>query len=137
MNSIYRSSFHSAVGTVYSSNSQTRDAKSEVQLLAAAARNEEGKRLRSKAEPSNVALPRTLAWAARLPHDIQPRELIQSFGRVANMLAANWDNKEATFEYLHQLVVDTRGCRRGFPPEVANELLVLQRYFAFSLAANR
>ena len=103
---------------------------SEAQLRAAAAQNEAGKRNRSKAEPSNVALPRTLEWAFKLPREVQPHELLRSFGRVANLLAANWDDAEATVACLQDLLVDTRGCRQGFPPKVANELLVLQTYYA-------
>ena len=33
---------------------------------------------------------------------------------------------------FHELLVDTRGCRRGFPPEIVNELLALQTYYALS-----
>ena len=103
---------------------------SEAQLRAAAAQNEAGKRMRSKAEPSNIPLPRTLEWAFGLPREVQPHELMRSFGRVANLLAANWDDAEATVACLHQLLIDTRGFRRGFPPMVAKELLTLQTYYA-------
>jgi len=109
----------------------TKAPLSEAQVRAAAAQNEAGKRMRSKAEPANIALPRTLEWALHLPRSVQPHELLRSFGRVANLLAANWDDPEATVPYLQQLLVDTRGgCRRGFPPQVANELLALQTYYA-------
>ena len=133
MTSIYRSSFHSAVETANFAESRAKSAMSEAQLRAAAALNEEGRRKRSKAEPTNAPLPRTLAWAARLPREVQPQELLHSFGRVANLLAANWDNAEVTVAYLHELLVDTRGCRSGFPPKVASELLSLQRYYALSV----
>lgn len=106
-------------------------------MLAAAARNEAEKGKRSKAEPVNVPLPRTLEWAFKLPRDVQPRELLRSFGRVANLLAANWSDAEATAACFNQLLVDTRGCRRGFPPEVVNELLALQTYHAFCASWNR
>ena len=109
---------------------ETKTPLSEAQVRAAAAQNEAGKRNRSKAEPSNIALPRTLEWAFRMPREVQPHELLRSFGRVANLLAANWDDAEATVACLHELLVDTRGCRRGFPPQVTKELLVLQTYYA-------
>ena len=105
--------------------------KSEAQLLAAAARNEAEKSSRGKATPTNVALPRTLAWAAKLPPNVQPKELLRSFGRIANLLAANWDDAAATTACFHRLLVDSRGCRSGFPPNVTSELLALQSYFAF------
>ena len=110
---------------------ETKSHISDTQLHAVIARNEAGKRMRSKAEPSNIALPRTLEWAFKLPREVQPQELIRTFGRVANLLASNWDDAEATVACLHQLLVDTRqGCRRGFPPSVVNELLALQTYYA-------
>ena len=110
----------------------TKSAKSEAQLRADAARNEAEKSKRSKAEPINIALPRTLEWAFNLPREVQPQELIRSFGRVANNLAANWGDQDATVAYFSDLLVDTRGCRRGFPPQVVNELLGLQAYYALS-----
>jgi hypothetical protein len=120
-------------GGVYSADPRPTEEKSEAQLLIAATRNEAQKGKRGKAAPSNVALPRTLAWAAKLPPNVQPHELIRSFGRVANLLAANWDNAEATIACLNELLVDTRGCRTGFPPKVANELLALRSYYAVSV----
>jgi hypothetical protein len=110
---------------------ETKSHVSDAQLRAVIDRNEAGKRMRSKAEPSNIALPRTLEWAFKLPREVQPQALIRTFGRVANLLASNWDDAEATVACLHQLLVDTRqGCRRGFPPNVVNELLALQTYYA-------
>jgi hypothetical protein len=58
--------------------------------------------------------------------------LIRLFGRIANNLAANWSDPEVTVAYFSDLLVDTRGCRRGFPPQVVNELLTLQAYYALS-----
>src|SRR4051794_46349 len=55
---------------------------------------------RRPGEPSNVSLPRTLAWATHLPPRIQPHGLLRSFGRVANLLAANWDDADATYAYF-------------------------------------
>ena len=125
MRSIYRSSIGNATNTGY------LEKKSEAQLRDAAARNEAGKSKRSNGEPTNVALPRTLEWAFKLPLDAQPHELIRPFGRVANLVAANWDDTEATVACLNDLLVDTReGCRTGFPPKVVDELLVLQTFYA-------
>ena len=107
MPSIYRQSLNVLI--------ETKIPLSEAQVRAAAAQNEAGKRMRSKAEPANIALPRTLEWAFNLPRSVQPHELLRSFGRVANLVAANWDDAEATVAYLQGLLVDTRGCRRGWP----------------------
>jgi hypothetical protein len=130
MGSIYRTFTGHATDDSFSTRPKAE--KSEAQLQAAAARNEAGKRKRGNATPNNVALPRTLAWAAKLPPKVQPHELLRSFGRVANLLAANWGDAQATIACLNELLVDTRGCRTGFPPKVTNELLALQSYFAVS-----
>ena len=106
-----------------------RAEKSAVELREAAAREEVEKRKRSKAEPSSLALPRTKEWAANLPLDVQPHELIRTFGRVANLLAANWNDSAATVACFYHLLSDTRGNRKGFPPRVKTELLTLQSYF--------
>ena len=125
MPSIYRANIGNPNDTGFSAK------KSDAQLRDAEARNEAGRRKRSKAEPINIALPRTLEWAFKLPRDVQPHELIRRFGRVANLLAASWDDTEATVACLNELLIDTReGCRTGFPPKVVDELLVLQTYYA-------
>jgi hypothetical protein len=72
MTSIYRPS----IGTP----TETKAPLSEAQLRAAAAQNEAGKRMRSKAEPTNVPLPRTLEWAFGLMQEVQPHELLRSSG---------------------------------------------------------
>ena len=105
-----------------------RPKKSEVELREAAAREEVAK-LKRKGEPTNLALPRTKEWAANLPPDVQPHELIRTFGRVANLLAASWNDSEATVACFYHLLSDTRGNRKGFPPKVKTELLTLQSYF--------
>jgi hypothetical protein len=85
--------------------------------------------MRSKGAPSNVPLPRTIAWAAKLPCDVRTDELMRSFPRIANLLAADWDEPESTYAYFDQLLVDRRGNRKGFPPGVASELVALRRYY--------
>ena len=132
MTSIYRTFTGDVTDNAYSTATRPKVEKSEAQLRAAAVLNEDEKTKRGKATPNNVALPRTLAWAAKLPRNVQPQELIRSFGRIANLLAANWDDAEATTACLNQLLTDSRGYRNGFPPKVATELLALQGYFASS-----
>ena len=105
-----------------------RAQKSQLELREAAAR-EEVEKLKRKGEPTNLALPRTKEWAANLPPDVQPHELIRTFGRVANLLAASWNDSEATVACFYHLLSDTRANRKGFPPKVKTELLTLQSYF--------
>ena len=62
--------------------------------------------------------------------EVQPLALLQSFPRVANALARLWQDDSAAALYLDELLVDRRGGRRGFPPEIHNELLTLRAYRA-------
>ena len=100
------------------------------QAAAEAAREEAERAKRSKGVPVESPLPRTFQWIAKLPRDVQPIELLRQYGRVANMLAMNWNDPEATFAYFDQLLVDRRGNRRGFPPEVMAELIGLRGHYA-------
>ncbi|MEO8135989.1 MAG: hypothetical protein ABI831_18690, partial [Betaproteobacteria bacterium] len=79
--------------------------------------------------PSEVPLPRTMEWADRLPANIRPRELLRSFGRIANQLAATWDDQAATHAYFDQLLVDRRTDRQGFPSAVKAELRALSESY--------
>jgi hypothetical protein len=58
--------------------------------------------------------------------DVQPHELLRTFGRVANLLAANRNDSAATAACFYKLLAGTRGNRKGFPPKIKTELLVLQ-----------
>jgi hypothetical protein len=78
----------------------------------------------------NDPLPATLRWMARLPEEIRPLRLLQQFPRIGNVLARSWDDEAALQAYLDSLLADRRGGRRGFPPEVHNELLTLREYVA-------
>jgi len=95
----------------------------------AAAREEAERAKRGKGVPVESPLPRTFQWIAKLPREVQPIELLRQFGRIANMLAMNWNDPEATFAYFDQLLVDRRGNRKGFPAEVSSELLRLRSYY--------
>ena len=79
-------------------------------------------------QPLNQQLPTTARWAASLPDEVQPLALLQSLPRIANTLARLWPDDAALKAYLDELLVDRRGGRRGFPPEIHNELLVLREY---------
>jgi hypothetical protein len=92
-------------------------------------REEAEKRKRGKGQMGNEPLPLTLAWASALPADVRPDNLMRSFGRIANVLARDWDQREATYAYFDRLLVDQRGNRKGFSPEVTIELVVLREYY--------
>ena len=89
--------------------------------------SEEHKRVR-KAAPANVPLPRTLTWVASLPPNFQPNGLVRHFARIANLIAATWEDPKAFDAYIESLLTDKRGNRRGFPSDILSELVALQRY---------
>jgi hypothetical protein len=103
--------------------------KSEAELRAEQSREEVGKSKRGRGEPLNTPLPRTLAWAAQLPPNIQPHELIRLYARIANQLAGDWDEPDATRAYFKRLLVSQRGNRRGFPKQVESELAGLLLHY--------
>lgn len=107
-----------------------RPEKTEAELRLAAMREADAKARRSKGEPINTALPRTMAWAASLPAEVRPVELLREYARVANLLASMWEDRESTYRYLDELLVDHRGSRQGFPPTVASELARLKAHYA-------
>jgi hypothetical protein len=71
----------------------------------------------------------TLQWAATLPSDVRPMHLLRQFPRIANFLAAAWDDPAALRPYLDELFVDRRGNRKGFPPDIMGELFALRAYY--------
>ena len=78
----------------------------------------------------NLLLPSTGRWVEILPAAIQPRALIKQFPRVANVLARSWDDRDSVERYLNDLLIDRRGNRQGFPPDVHLELLNLRDHVA-------
>jgi hypothetical protein len=85
---------------------------------------------RRKAVPANVPLPRTLKWVESLPPSVKPTALLRHYARIANVLAAAWDDPTAASSYMDCLFRDERGDRKGFPPDVSNELQALREYHA-------
>ena len=81
-----------------------------------------------RAQPLNEPLPATFQWLAKLPRDLRPLALFESFPRIANALAQSWNDQLAVETYLESLLVDRRGGRRGFPTNVHNELLALRDF---------
>ena len=81
-----------------------------------------------KATPVNRLFPRTSAWLSALPDDIRPTALVRRFPRIVNLIVAVWGNADVFHTYMKSLLTDTRGNRRGFPPDVLDDLVSLQRY---------
>jgi len=79
-------------------------------------------------QPFDQPPPATARWAASLPDGVKPMALLQRFPRIATTLARWWDDDERLQIYLDDLLVDRRGGRRGFPPDIHYELLILSEY---------
>jgi len=89
---------------------------------------EEAQRRKRKGTPTNELLKPTFKWAATLPPIVQPLALMRRFPRIANQLAAVWSETPSVRSYLDSLLVNDRGHREGFSPEVLRELLSLRLY---------
>jgi hypothetical protein len=89
---------------------------------------EETYKHRRKSEPANIPLPRTLAWADELPPRVRPVALMRQFPRIANLIAAAWEDLVQFEIYMDSLLTDKRGGRKGFPSDVIAELGALDIY---------
>lgn len=69
------------------------------------------------------------SWIESLPKDVQPGGLIQRFPRIVNKLAEVWRRPAQCETYLDTLMLDQRGGRKGFPPDVAKEIALLKSHF--------
>ena len=85
---------------------------------------------RRKAQPAQVILAPTRHWMNSLPPDYRPQSLAIRFPRIANLIAASWDNPKECSAYIYSLLHDERGGREGFPPEVQKDIADLRFYFA-------
>ena len=94
-----------------------------------AATNWEGKRKLAQAETLRTA---TIQWILKLPPHVQPRHLQVKYPRIANRMAALWDDQTSCESFMDDLLTDKRGGRKGFPLEVAQEVASL-RDFHFRL----
>jgi hypothetical protein len=72
----------------------------------------------------------TRAWLRRLPPRRRPLRLCHEYPRVANVVAARWNDTSGTAALLDDLLSDRRGGRKGFPVPVARELKRLREFNA-------
>ncbi len=128
--SIYRKFAGDPGNEVFATTANRPEEKKPALTPADIAREEAERKKRSKGEPMNAPLPRTKEWVARLPEELRPNALMRAYARIANILATSWDDPDATSAYFDQLLVDRRGHRQGFPPDVMAELLALRTHSA-------
>src|SRR5215471_9518224 len=88
-------------------------------------RNDATYRHLRKGAPANTLLPVTIAWSQRLPANLRPNAVLARYARIANLLAATWNDSRAFDAYMDSLLTDKRGNRQGFPADVARELATL------------
>ena len=67
-------------------------------------------------------------WVRSLPTRLRPMALCSSYARLANRMAAVWDDPIQTEALFDELLIDHRGGRHGFPPLVAAELMRLRHF---------
>ena len=85
---------------------------------------------RRRQTPSRRAAADDLSsWIAKLPRSVQPLALLRQYPRIANMMAGMWQDPHSFRAYLHDLLTDRRGSRKGFPPEIVQELLALRVHY--------
>jgi hypothetical protein len=84
-----------------------------------------------KANPLNVLLDSTVRWAEGLPHEVKPQALMATYPRLANMAAASWRKPSSFQDYLDVLLVDRRGGRKGFSPEIRAEFEQLRTFYFY------
>jgi hypothetical protein len=81
-------------------------------------------------QKNSVLLNTTLTWMVGLPEEVRPLVLARRFPRIANSIADLWRRVARCEDYLESLIVDRRGDRTGFPPDVAQELTKLRGFYA-------
>jgi hypothetical protein len=60
---------------------------------------------------------------------VRPNALAAQYARIANALAATWHTPRECRSYLNELLTDTRGTRKGFPPDVKRDLQRLRDFY--------
>lgn len=82
--------------------------------------------------PAESSAELTLAafkWLAGLPRDVRPHALGRRYPRIVNRLAEIWQRPVQCERFLDELLLDKRGGRAGFPPEVASDIATLKVHF--------
>ena len=82
-----------------------------------------------KARPVEHILPATARWLRLLPPDVYPGALVAQYPRIVNLIAMQWNDREACPAFFNTLLVDKRGGRKGFSDAVKGDLLKLFDYW--------
>jgi hypothetical protein len=121
--SIYRQSAELVYAVAYPGDRINRDGSTGPEISVDFAQQR-------KAVPVAFLLPNTRQWLDALARRAQPHALCKLYPRIANLIATMWADTEALEAYFDELLADRRRGRRGFPPDVLNDLRVLRDYHA-------
>jgi hypothetical protein len=72
---------------------------------------------------------RTFKWLAMLPAPMRPINTARQYPRIANKLRDLWGHCEYTRLHFQSLLLDRYQGGKGFPPQVRQELVALQKYY--------
>jgi hypothetical protein len=75
------------------------------------------------------------AWLVKLPPRAKLAATAQLYPRIVNRLALCWNDPMLLERLFNEMLVDRRGKRRGFPPDVTRELLALREHAEMALTA--
>ena len=104
------------------------ESMSQFDVIALGSQEEDQwKRMRRPKLPTDRALSgRGIDWLLGLPEGVRPQQLGSRFPRIANALAEVWDDPQERQVSLDKLMGDGRRGRKGFPPEVQQEIAALR-----------
>lgn len=86
-----------------------------------------------RAPPADGLDAGALSLLDELPAGLRMLATRRQYPHVLNRIAAAWTRPRAFAAVLDDLLVDRRGGRLGFPPDVRDELLALQRHYFLSV----
>ncbi len=58
-----------------------------------------------------------------------PHLLEAKFPRITGKIVELWDSSRKITDYFSDLMIDKRGTRKGFPPDIAREIFVLSVFY--------
>lgn len=94
--------------------------------------------LRAPLDDDDVVLQSpTHHWLRSVPRAVHPVQLCRHYPRLGNRLALAWPDPRRTERLLMDLMIDSRGGRRGFAPRIATEIARLFAYNATRTGADK
>lgn len=79
-------------------------------------------------QPVESLTAESLKWVEQLPEDIRPRNTAAKYARIVNRLAETSSSPLKLNHLISTYLIDNRGGRKGFPPDVRDELFKLQAH---------